>query len=177
MSGAFFAHLKHLVMLCIITTDSRWYISNSYMHVDNLSSFEYFRKIVLTTSVRKPRRGRGYNHLYIFLYDTTPAYSEEQHRPSKQTGTIITLSFRNQPCTCPPSGLFCKQDPFLVVKQELIWLLFLNIFSFNFVRTQKKSLRFRRLRTRYVNCPVIVSTNDCQSFRAFFFFFCLTCAV
>ena len=43
----------------------------------------------------------------------------------------------------------------LVVTVELIWLLFLNILSFNFVQTPNKSLRFRRFRRSYVNHPVV----------------------
>ena len=57
----------------------------------------------------------------------------------------------------------------LVVTVELIWFLFLNILSFNFLQTPRKSLRF----TSYVNRPVVVLTDHCQSYTAF----CLICAV
>ena len=57
----------------------------------------------------------------------------------------------------------------LTVTVELIWLFLLNIPSFNFVQTPNKSLRFRRFRRNYVNHPVKVSANHCQSFTAFFF--------
>ena len=43
----------------------------------------------------------------------------------------------------------------LVVPVEFIWLLFLNILSFNFVQTPNKSLRFRRFRS-YVNHFIVV---------------------
>ena len=66
----------------------------------------------------------------------------------------------------------------LVVTVELIWFLFLNILSFNFLLTPRKSLRF----TSYVNRPVVVLTDHCQSYTAFLldvrcskwprFFFC-----
>ena len=53
----------------------------------------------------------------------------------------------------------------LVVTVELILLLFLNNFlSFS---TSFLSLRFTRFRRSYVNCPVVVLTNHCQSFTAF----------
>ena len=55
----------------------------------------------------------------------------------------------------------------LVVTVELIWLLFLNIISFNFVPTPNKSLRFTRFKRSYVNRPAVVLTNHCQSYTAF----------
>ena len=55
----------------------------------------------------------------------------------------------------------------LVVTVELTWLLFLNILSFKFVPTPRKSLRFARLRRSYVNHPAVVLTNHCQSYTAF----------
>ena len=55
----------------------------------------------------------------------------------------------------------------LVVTMELIWLLFLNTLSFSFVPAPRKSLRFTRFRRSYVNHPVIVLTNHCQSYTAF----------
>ena len=48
----------------------------------------------------------------------------------------------------------------LVVTVELTWLLFLNILSFKFVPTPRKSLRFTRFRRSYVNHPVVVLTNQ-----------------
>ena len=55
----------------------------------------------------------------------------------------------------------------LVVTAELIWLLFLNIISLNFVLTLNESLGFTRFRGSYVNRPVFVLTNHCQSYTAF----------
>ena len=60
----------------------------------------------------------------------------------------------------------------LFVTVELIWLLFLNTLSFNFVATLNKSLRFKRFRRNYVNHPPVVPTNHCQSCTVF----CLMCA-
>ena len=50
----------------------------------------------------------------------------------------------------------------LDVTVDLIWLLFLNILSFNFVATPRKSLRF----TRFIRFIRTV-TNHCQSYTAF----------
>ena len=60
----------------------------------------------------------------------------------------------------------------LVVTVEFIWLLFLNIFSFNFVSTPRKSLRFTRFRRTYANHPIVILTK-CPLFKvAAFLFFC-----
>ena len=53
------------------------------------------------------------------------------------------------------------------VTVDLIWLLFLNILSFNFVAAPRKSLRFTRFIRNYVNHPAVVLTNHCQSYTAF----------
>ena len=55
----------------------------------------------------------------------------------------------------------------LVVTVDLIWLLFLNILSSNFVATPRKFLRFTRFIRSYVNRPVVVLTNHYQSYTAF----------
>ena len=55
----------------------------------------------------------------------------------------------------------------LDVTVDLIWLLYLNILSFNFVATPRKSLRFTRFIRSYVNRPAVVLTNHCQSYTAF----------
>ena len=47
----------------------------------------------------------------------------------------------------------------LVVTVELIWLLFLNILSFNFVPTPNQFLRLKRFRKSYVNRSDVVLTN------------------
>ena len=53
------------------------------------------------------------------------------------------------------------------VTVESSWLFFLNIYSFNFILMLHKSLRFRRFRRSYVNCHVVVPTNNCQICTAF----------
>ena len=63
----------------------------------------------------------------------------------------------------------------LVVTVDLIWLLFLNILSFNFVATPRKSLRFTRFIRSYVNRPAVVLSNHCQSYTALLF--CLMCSL
>ena len=55
----------------------------------------------------------------------------------------------------------------LDVTVDLIWLLFFNILSFNFVTAPRKPLRFTRFIRSYVNRPAVVLTNHCQSYTAF----------
>ena len=60
--------------------------------------------------------------------------------------------------------------PVLVVTVELIWLLFLNIISFNYVPTSNKFLRFTRFIKSYAYCPAIVLIKSTL-------LFCLMCVV
>ena len=85
-------------------------------------------------------------------------HPEEQHLPFKQTG--ITIFHLN---TYPVLGhiLIHSVDKthVLVVTVQLIWLLLLNILSFNFVPTSNKFLRLERFRKSYINRPDVVLTN------------------
>ena len=54
----------------------------------------------------------------------------------------------------------------LVVTVKLIWLLVLNILSFNVVLTPNKSLRLKRFRKSHVNRPDVVLINH-TSYTAF----------
>ena len=69
--------------------------------------------------------------------------------------------------TGPALAHFVDKTHVLVVTVDLIWLLFLNILSFNFAATSRKSLRFTRFIRSYVNSPAVVLTNHCQSYTAF----------
>ena len=60
-----FAHLTpvllfrwHLVMFCVITVDIWWMFRVPTKLEDDLPSFKFFRKIALTISLQKARRGR-----------------------------------------------------------------------------------------------------------------------
>ena len=74
----------------------------------------------------------------FILVNTISAHPEEQHLPFKQTPSFFQLD------TIPVLGHFLihsvDKTHDLVVTLELIWLLLLNILSFNFVPTPKKSL-------------------------------------
>ena len=60
----------------------------------------------------------------------------------------------------------------LDVTVDLIWL-YLNILSFNFVATPRKSLRFTRFIRSYVNRPAVVLTTTVKVTLLF----CLVCTV
>ena len=56
----------------------------------------------------------------------------------------------------------------LVVTGELIWLLFLNILSFNYMQTPNKSHGFKKFRRSYVHLSIVVQINHCQMCTYFF---------
>ena len=56
----------------------------------------------------------------------------------------------------------------LIVALKLIWLFFLKIILSYFIPTLNKSFRYTIFRRSYVNPPVVVLTNHCQSYTAFF---------
>ena len=55
-------------------------------------------------------------------------------------------------------------NPMLTV--ELTLLLFSNIYSFIFISTLNKSLRFTRFRRSYVNYTAVIVINYCQGYTA-----------
>ena len=85
------------------------------------------------------------------------------HRPWRTTSTIETNKWRAPPCfhsyNCLVLGhvLIHSVDKtlVLVIKVELIWLLFFNLLSFNFFATPNKSPRFTRFRRSYANRPTV----------------------
>ena len=82
-------------------------------------------------------------------------------------GTTTIFLFGHQSCTWPVLAHSVDKTHILVVTGELIWLLFLNILSFNFVPKPNTSFRLTRFKRSYVNRPAIVLTNHCQSYTSF----------
>ena len=113
---------------------------------ENLSSFEYFRKITLTTCLRKARRGRDSLPLSLLIRYNT-------HAPWIATVTIQTNGnhhhfFIQIPILCHVLVHSIDKTHVLVVIVDLIWLLFLNILFFNFVSTPNKSFRFHKIQKK-----------------------------
>ena len=80
---------------------------------------------------------------------------------------MIFFLFGHQSCTWPVLAHSVNKTHILVVTGELIWLLFLNILSFNFAPQPNKPFRLTRFERSYVNRPAIVLTNHCQSYTSF----------
>ena len=115
---------------------------------DNLPCFEYFRKITLTC-LPKVRRGWDSSPLSLLRYNN--------HAPWITTSTIQTNGthhhfFIRIPTLGHTLAHSVDKTNGLVVTVELIWLMFLNIFAFNFVRTPRKSLRFTRFKVTLLFC-------------------------
>ena len=101
--------------------------------------------------------------LFVCPYNTKPTDPAEEHLPIKQTGTI-TIFFFQIPSYLWPIHSFDKTYV-LLVTVELIWLLLLNILSFNFV-PRRTNFRLARFRRSYVKRPAVVLTS-CTSYTAF----------
>ena len=119
----------------------------------------------MTTFLRKPRRGRDSSTLSLLI-------RYNNHAPWITTSTIQTNGnhhhfFIRIPILGHVLVHSVDKTHVLVVKVELIWLLFLNISFFNFFPTPNKSFRFRRFRRSYVNCNAVILTNHSQSYTAF----------
>ena len=86
-------------------------------------------------------------------------HPEEQHLPFKQTG--ITTIFHLNTNLILGHILIHSVDKthVLVVTVQLIWLLLLNILSFNFVPTSNKFLRLERIRKSYINRPDVLTNH------------------
>ena len=80
---------------------------------------------------------------------------------------MIFFLFGHQSCTWPVLAHSVNKTHILVITGELIWLLFLNILSFNFAPQPNKPFRLTRFKRSYVNRPAIVLTNHCQSYTSF----------
>ena len=117
--------------------------------------FECFRKITLTKCLWKARVGRDSSPSSLLIRYNT-------HAPWITTSSIQTNGNHHHFFILIPI-----LSHVLVQSIVLIWLLFLNIFFFNFVSTPNKSLRFTRFRRSYVNRTTVVLTNHCESYTAF----------
>ena len=105
-----------------------WSISNFYMARDDLPSFGYFKKIALSTSFRKARKGRNQELL-----------NNNKHHPRKRRLPPFFHSDTNLVL-----GQFLVHSAgktyVLGVTVELTWLLFLNILSFIFFQRRTNLL-------------------------------------
>ena len=89
-----------------------------------------------------------------------------KHRTFKETGTTTICLFGHLVLRNALVDPF-EKTPVLVVV-ELIWFLFLNMLSLNFIQTPNKSRRFRKFRRSNAHRSVVAQTNYCQNCTAFF---------
>ena len=80
----------------------------------------------------------------------------------------LFLHLNTSPVTGHTRVYSVDKTHFLVVTMDLIWLLFLNILSFNFVATPRKFRRFTRFIRSHVNHPAVVLTNKVTLLFCFF---------
>ena len=100
-----------LVMFCIIVRNIWCDISNSYMVLNNLPFFEYFRKVGLTTSLRKARKGRDSSLSSLLIRYTTLAAWRTTSTVETNEGLLQCFLFGYQSGTLPRSGPCCWQNP------------------------------------------------------------------
>ena len=134
----------------------------------NLPSFKYFRKIALTTFFQRARRGRHSSPSALLMqYSIHP---EENIYHSNKLGPPPFFDLDTSPILGQVLVHSVEKSHVLVVTVELIWLLFVNIFSFNFAPEPSKSFTLTRFNRDYVNHPAIVLIKVSL-------IFCLICTV
>ena len=149
----------HLVMFCVIITEISGAFRIPTWLENNPPSFEYFRKTALTTIFKKLEEAGTFIFVDVILYANT--LKNNVYRSNKREPPPFFHSDTN-----PVLGHFLihsvHKTHALFVTVVLIWLLFLNILSFNFFPTPNKCPRFTRFRRSYVNHTPNVLTNRCQ---------------
>ena len=114
-----------------------------------------------------PNISRYSSPLSLLIRYNIPTHLEEQHLPSNKQEPPPFFHLDTSPVLDHVLVHSINKIHVLVVTVELIWLLFFNILSFNFVATPNKSFRFTKFRRSYVNRPAVVVANHCQSYTAF----------
>ena len=121
----------------------------------------------MTICLQKTRKGRDSSPSSLLIWYNTLATLKNNIYHSDKFGPPLFLHLHTNPIIGHAQVHSVDKTHVLVVTVDLIWLLFLNILSFNFVATPRKSLRFTRFIRSYVNRPAVVLTNHCQSYTAF----------
>ena len=117
-----------------------------------------------------PSKNQKSHRLIAFIFVNTMQYPRTLKNNiyhSNKWGLLQFLHLDISPVTGHNLVHSVGKTHVLIVTVNLIWLLFLNILSFNFVAAPRKFLRFTRFIRSYVNRPAVVLTNHCQSYTAF----------
>ena len=172
VSEVIFAHLTHYLffrwhlIMCHLITDIWWDILNPYMARGWSAFLSIFQKnyklleaeaidFIFVNMIQHPCILKN-----NILHRNIEHLSKREPPPFFHSDTNLVLG---NALVHP-----FEKNPVLVVTVELVWLLFLNRFFFNFIQTPNKSLRFRKFRRNNVHRPVVIETNHCQSCTAFF---------
>ena len=125
--------------------------------------FEYFRKIVLLTCLRKARTSRDSSlSSFLIRYNTHAPWKTTPTR--KQTGGNHHHFFIRIPILGHVLVHSGDKSHVLVVTVELIWLMFLNIFSSNFFPTLNNLWT-----NHYQNCTAFLLDLRCLKWQCSFF--------
>ena len=117
-------------------------------------------------SLKNQKRQRVIAFIFVNMIQYPRTLRNNIYHSDKQ-GTPSFFHPDTNPVTAHALFHFVDKTHILVVTVEVIWLLFLNSLSFNFVLTTRKSLRFTRFRGSYVNRHAVVLTNYRQSYTPF----------
>ena len=119
--------------------------------MDNISSKSQKRQRLITLQYTCTLKSNKREPLPLFHLDTNPVFGHILiHSVVKTRVPVVTV--------------------------ELIWLLLLNIMSFDFVPTRNKFVRLKRFRKSYVNRINVVLTNPI-SYTEEQLLFCQMCAM
>ena len=119
-----------------------------------------FQKKCIDNISSKSKERLNSSPSYLLIRYNTRAFWKT-NRPFKKGGGGGTIIFWFIYQARAPGQVlvhFVDKSHILVVT-ELIWLLLLNILSFNFVQTPNKSLTLRGFRRSSVNRPAVVPNN------------------
>ena len=129
----------HLTMFCIIITDAWWNISNSYMARGYLPSLNIPEKLHWQHLFESQKKQRLIAFILVNKIQYPRTLKNSIYYSSKRVPPSFFHSNTN-PVFCHVLIHSFDKTHVLVVTVELIWLLLLNILSFNFVPMPNKFL-------------------------------------
>ena len=122
----------------------------------NLPPFEYFRKVTLTTWLRKAGRIRDSSLFKQTRATCTIQTNDNHHHP-----------FNWYTNTWPRSGPFFWQNLCSGRNSGTDLVVVLEYVFFQLCSKPNEALRFTRFRRSSVNCTAVVLTNNCQSYTTY----------
>ena len=158
----------HLVMFCVIIANIWWDISNSNMTRIQSEFLWIFQKNWQPFPSKSLKRQRLIT--FIFIFNTIQYPRNLRNNIYHSKSETHQHFFIEIPILGHILIHSVDKTNILVVTVELIWLMFFNIFFFNFVPTPKKSLRFTRFKVTLLFCLVCVVYSGHVPFLQLFVF-------